>query len=150
MTRNQRLVSCFLFSVPAVAFGGQSPRPLVPAIAIANVTLIDGTGTAAQPHMTVVIVDGRITDIASSATFRPPPGAHIIEGTDQFAIPGLWNMHVHSVNYEQAKKAFPDVLAAGVTGVRDMGSPPDDVLRLRAQTNTGDVLGPHMLVAGPL
>ena len=58
MTRNQRLALCFLFNVPAVAFGGQSPRPLVPAIAIANVTLIDGTGTAAQPHMTVVIVDG--------------------------------------------------------------------------------------------
>jgi hypothetical protein len=41
-------------------------------------------------------------------------------------------------------------LAQGVTGLRDMGSPLDDILRLRQETNDGTILGPRMVVLGPL
>jgi imidazolonepropionase-like amidohydrolase len=96
------------------------------------------------------MADGRITAVVPSDTFQPPPGAPILNGTGKFAVPGLWNMHVHSLGYEQAIEAFPDVLAAGLVGIRDMGAPVDDVLRLRTDTNEGRLRGPHMLVAGPL
>jgi len=41
-------------------------------------------------------------------------------------------------------------LAQGIIGLRDIGSPLDDILRLRQETNDGTILGPRMVVAGPL
>jgi hypothetical protein len=149
MAHNYRIALTFALVLTASAMGGQAPGPR-PPLAVTDVTLIDGTGTAARPHMTVVIADGRISHIARNETFKPTPGTEIVDGTGKFAIPGLWNMHVHSVGYEQARKAFPAVLAAGVVGVRDMGSPVDEVLRLRSETHAGQLRGPHMVVAGPL
>ena len=150
MAFNHRVALALALVIPAFVFAAQAPRPGESPLAITDVTLIDGTGTAARPHMTVTIADGRITAVAHNETLQPPPGAQIINGTGRFAIPGLWNMHVHSVGFEQASKAFPDVLAAGIVGIRDMGAPVDDVLRLRSDANEGRLRGPHMLVAGPL
>ena len=65
-------------------------------------------------------------------------------------IPALWNMHVHSVSYTAATEAFPQLLANGVLGVRDMAAPLDDVLRLRKETGNRSTMGPHMFVAGPM
>jgi imidazolonepropionase-like amidohydrolase len=151
MTVNHRVALALAPIISAFVLAGQAPRQATESLlAITDVTLIDGTGTAARSHMTVTMAHGRITAVVPSDTFQPPPGAQIINGTGRFAIPGLWNMHVHSVGYEQASKAFPDVLAAGIVGIRDMGAPVDDVLRLRTDTNEGRLRGPHMLVAGPL
>src|SRR5918999_1358892 len=108
MTFNHRVALALALVIPAFVFAAQAPRQEESLLAITDVTLIDGTGTAARSHMTVTIADGRITAVAHSETFQPPPGAQIINGMGRFAIPGLWNMHVHSVGYEQASKAFPD------------------------------------------
>src|SRR5947199_8207417 len=71
-----------------------------------------------------------------------PPG--------KFLIPGLWNMHVHLGAYADGKRALPAYLAQGITGVRDMGSPLEDILRLRRERDDGPMPGPHIVVAGPL
>ena len=42
------------------------------------------------------------------------------------------------------------MLASGIVGVRDMASPVDEILRLRTDTRSGTVLGPAMVVAGPI
>jgi cytosine/adenosine deaminase-related metal-dependent hydrolase len=59
-------------------------------------------------------------------------------------------MHVHLGGYDSGKKAFGQLLASGVVGVRDMASPVEEVLRLRTETRSGTVLGPAMVVAGPI
>jgi hypothetical protein len=59
-------------------------------------------------------------------------------------------MHIHSGGYDTGKRYFPRLITLGVTGVRDMGAPPDDVLRLRKDIADGEVLGPRMVVCGPL
>jgi hypothetical protein len=64
-------------------------------------------------------------------------------------IPGLWDMHIHSGGYD-GKKNFPFLLAKGITGVRDMGSPLEEILRLRREVNEGKIPGPRMVIAGPL
>ena len=38
----------------------------------------------------------------------------------------------------------------GVTTVRDMGSPLDDIIRLRSEIVSGALTGAHLFVAGPL
>jgi len=59
-------------------------------------------------------------------------------------------MHVHLGPYADGKRALADFLAEGVTGVRDMGSPLEDILRLRRETAEGTLLGPILVVAGPI
>ena len=46
----------------------------------------------------------------------------IIDGTDKFLIPGLWDAHVHFAYVEEiASRMFDLFLAYGITSVRDTG-----------------------------
>ena len=119
------------------------------AIALTNVTLIDGTG--ARPRVVTVIVEGdRITAIARNGGERIPTGATIVDGRGKYLLPGLWDMHVHIGGYEEGTKLLPRLVAYGITGVRDMASPVDDILRLRRESADGSLLGPQIVAAGPI
>ncbi|MBI3490563.1 MAG: amidohydrolase family protein [Acidobacteria bacterium] len=59
-------------------------------------------------------------------------------------------MHVHLGGYDSGKKTFGQLLASGIVGVRDMASPVEEILRLRTETRNGTLLGPAMVVAGPI
>jgi imidazolonepropionase-like amidohydrolase len=119
------------------------------AIAVTNATLVDGTG--ARPRVVTVIVEGdRITAIARNGRERIPIGATIVDGRGKYLIPGLWDMHVHIGGYEEGTKLLPRLVAYGITGVRDMASPVDDILRLRRESADGTLLGPQIVAAGPI
>jgi imidazolonepropionase-like amidohydrolase len=85
------------------------------SLVIENVTVIDASGAAARPGMSVGIEKGLITEIKKS--IKAPKGADIIDGTGKFLIPGLWDMHVH---ISAPEVFFPLLIASGVTGVREM------------------------------
>ena len=57
--------------------------------------MIDATGEAARPDMTVVINGNRITEVGESERIRVPRDAQVVVATGKFLIPGLWDMHVH-------------------------------------------------------
>jgi imidazolonepropionase-like amidohydrolase len=127
----------------------QSPRaPLI----IENVTVIDATGTPAQPHRTVIVQDGHIQGIYK--TKRAPKGALHVNGAEKFLIPGFWDMHVHTVFggwFPHGKEiALPLFIANGVTGVRDMGGELDVLQEWRKEIAAGTLLGPRMVIAGPM
>ena len=123
-------------------------------IAITNVTVIDTTGGPAQPNMTVVIEGDRITRLGQRGGTRAPKGARVIDGTGKFLIPGLWDMHIHTFfgNWVPGGRevTLPLFIANGVTGVRDMGSDLDLILAARHDVAMGTLLGPRMVVAGPM
>lgn len=130
----------------AVFLPGQEPPPL----AIANVTIVDGTG--APPRVgTVVVRSGTIAGIHEGA--GTPAGATVVDGTGRFLIPGLWDMHVHLATRPEPMLAeqtlLPLLLAHGIVGVRDMGGPLDRVLELRSKVASGAVAGPRILTPGP-
>jgi imidazolonepropionase-like amidohydrolase len=117
-------------------------------LAITGVTLIDGTGGPARATQTVLIRGGRIAAVGPAARLRAPAGARLIDGRGKTLIPGLWDMHTHVLAW--GEKAFPLLLANGVTTVREAGSaPPEAVIALRERVAAGKVLGPRLLVAGP-
>jgi imidazolonepropionase-like amidohydrolase len=119
------------------------------AIAVTNVTLIDGTG--ARPRVVTVIVEGdRITAITRDGRKRIPTGATTVDGRGKYLIPGMWDMHVHIGGYDEGTKVLPRLVAYGITGVRDMASPVDDILRLRRESADGTLLGPQIVAAGPI
>lgn len=124
-------------------------NPLV----ILHVTVIDGTGAEAALDQTVVIKGDRITALGEAGEIAIPTDASMVDATGKFLIPGLWDMHVHTLQEGRPKLFFPLFIANGVTGVRDMGSPLSDleaVTRLRKQIDGGKLLGPRIVAAGPL
>jgi len=97
--------------------------------------------------MTVVISGDRITSLGRSGAVRLPRRARVIDGSGKFLIPGLWDMHVH-LSYS-TEAAFPELIANGITGVRDMGGDLQQLDRWRDEIARGDRQGPRILRAGP-
>ncbi|HEV2903477.1 MAG TPA: hypothetical protein VGW32_00430, partial [Pyrinomonadaceae bacterium] len=119
-------------------------------LAISDVTVIDATGAPAKPNMTVIITGDRITEIAKTGEVAIPKNAQVIDGTGKFLIPGLWDMHVHTVFGRLPELYFPLFIANGVTGVRDMAVPDlGFVKQLRKDIDEGRLLGPR-IVAGKM
>ena len=144
------LTILFLLLVPALAFGQAKSAPKLKPLVFTHATAIDATGAPAKRDMSIVIVDGRITTLGKTGRVRVPADAEIIDATGKVLIPGLWDMHIHSGGYENGKKYFPQLVANGITGVRDMGSPLDEIFRLRREVEAGEIIGPHMIIAGPI
>jgi imidazolonepropionase-like amidohydrolase len=143
----------FLSRLAAILLGASSEfaqQVPINSLLIRDVTVIDCAGHASQPGMSVLISGERIAAVAPTTRVKAPPNTEIIDGRNKYLIPGLWNMHVHLGAYPDGKAALPKFLAEGITGVRDMGSPLDDILRLRQETRAGTILGPRMVVAGPI
>ena len=129
---------------------GASQSSATTSLMIRNVTIIDGTGRAPVREMSLVVSDGRIAAIGAASKIKAPAGVTVIDGTGKFLIPGLWNMHAHLGAYPDASRALAAYLAQGITGIRDMASPLDDILRIRRETDEGTILGPRVVVAGPM
>lgn len=117
------------------------------AFALTHVTVVDASGTAARDDFTVLVTSGRIAALGPTARVDLPPGTAIVDGSERFVIPGLWDMHVH---LRDPQREFPLFLANGVTGVRDMGNQPEQVFAWRRQVDSGETLGPRIVACGPI
>jgi imidazolonepropionase-like amidohydrolase len=115
-------------------------------IAIRDVTVIDGSGTSAVQHTTIILRGERIAAVGPARTTVIPKGARVIEGRGRFAIPGLWDMHVHLWDKENP---LPLYIAYGITGVRDMGSDFSRTVTWREAAQMGKAVGPHVVTPGP-
>jgi len=125
-----------------------------PPLVINHVNVIDATGSPAQPDMSVTIQDNRIVSISKYKKAKLPPNARVLDAKGKFLIPGLWDMHVHTVFGDWIpggqEVSLPLFVANGVTGVRDMGGDLDTLLEWRRQTAAGTIVGPRMIVSGPM
>ena len=124
-------------------------KPPENILAISDVTVIDATGAPAKPNMTVIITGDQITRIAKTGEVAIPKNAQVIDGKGKFLIPGLWDMHVHTVWKGLPEKYFPMFIANGVTGVRDMASDLELLKQLRKDISEGKLMGPR-LIGGPM
>jgi imidazolonepropionase-like amidohydrolase len=124
------------------------------ALAFTHVTVIDASGGPALADMTVVIEDKHIVELGTSGNVLPPPHATVVEARGKYLIPGLWDMHVHTVFGDwlprNERVTLPLFVANGVTGVRDMGGDLDVLKQWRAEIEAGRLLGPRMIIAGPM
>jgi imidazolonepropionase-like amidohydrolase len=94
-------------------------------LAIENVTVIDATGGAPKPGMTVIVEGDRIAEVSPSKKAHVPKNTVVVDGAGKFLIPGLWDMHAHGTADGRAPWTHLLFLANGVVGVRDMFGPPD-------------------------
>jgi len=151
-TLRRRLVVLVLVSV----LGGPLVSSCAPsdpdATVIRGVSVIDVESGTASPPWTLVVSGNRIVDAGPVADVRAPRGATVIEAEGLYAMPGLWDMHVHVLQDGVYERMFPMFIANGVTGVRDMNGPMPlaDIHALRGRVLAGEVLGPRFLAPGPL
>ena len=144
------------FLAPLLALAGVFGvgTALADTLTITHVVVIDATGAPAQPDMTVVVREGRIVELGASAAVPAPADAKTVDGSGKYLIPGLWDMHVHTVFGDwiprDEKVVLPLFVANGITGVRDMGSDLDVVKEWRTAIAAGRLLGPRMVIAGPM
>jgi imidazolonepropionase-like amidohydrolase len=128
-----------LLGLLAAACGGSPVRPPEPApipttTAIVGATLWDGTGRAPVPNAVTLVRGERILCAGAAGECPVPKGARIIDGRRQFLIPGLIDSHVHLLFLirgsagEELGMDLRDLLAQGITTVRDMGTDPAALL----------------------
>ncbi len=139
-------VLCLVCLIPLVS-AAQSKRFASKPLEITDVTVIDMTGAPAKPGQTVVVEGNRISQVGDAKKVHAPKGAQVVNARGLYVIPGLWDMHVH---VWETDRTFPLFIANGVLGVRNMGGHLDELKRWRAQVVSGELLGPHMVISGPL
>ena len=85
-------------------------------LVLANVTIIDGRGGAPVPGQTIEIAGGKITAIRPARS-----GEHgTLETAGTFVISGLFDSHVHIGHDPAVRAVLANLLAAGVTSIREM------------------------------
>ena len=80
-------------------------------LVVSNVNLIDGTGKPLRTSVSIGIQDGKIVAIDSTMLVG---GKSEIDGTGKFLIPGLFDCHIHTTDYEND---FPKFIHYGVTSI---------------------------------
>ena len=132
------LLSCLL-SAQHVSAGSGS------ALVLTHVTVIDVSGAAAKPDVTVIISGDRIRQIGRSGTMQLPQNSQVVDARGKFLIPGLWDMHIHWYD----KDYLPLFIANGVTGVRIMSGAALHH-EWRREVEGGTLLGPRMVIASEI
>ena len=114
-------------------------------LVLKNVNVVDVDSGAIIAGRSVVVSDGRIKEIGTQESVRAPAGARVIDGSGRYLMPALWDMHTHPMEPE----ALSMLVANGVGGTRIMWGLPRH-LEWRARVELGELLGPRLLIAGPI
>ncbi|HIK95826.1 MAG TPA: hypothetical protein EYG03_28095 [Planctomycetes bacterium] len=148
-------ISCFRRAtdtsvVPKPMKRTPQPAPLPVPVAIQDVAFV---GVSVIPmirkevldDMTVIVVDGRIRDMGSTASIAIPKGVLVVDRKGIYLMPGLVDMHVHPGSTQQLTL----FVANGVTTVCNMFGSPMHV-KWRDEIAQGVRLGPTIYTAGPI
>lgn len=159
------LSAAAVMAVPASVVTAQAPPRTVTALV--GGTLIDGNGGTPLANSVILVEGERITAVGTVATLPVPRGATVISTEGQYVLPGLWDMHVHLMLVGHGNYAYWDrtylgelrrtimpaaarqSVMAGVTSVRDLGAPLDDVLDVKRRIARGELEGATIYTSGP-
>ncbi|MEO6548628.1 MAG: amidohydrolase family protein [Ferruginibacter sp.] len=88
-------------------------------ILIEDVNIIDIEKGIIIYHQDVLINGNKISNIVDhgNTTIKSKT---IVTGSGKFLMPGLWDMHLHTMRKEWYKNQFPLLRANGITGFREM------------------------------
>src|SRR5881227_2298565 len=128
-------------------------------VALTHVRIVDGTGAAPLEDQTILIVDGKITEIHASKDVQVKEGIKTLDLNGYTVLPGLVGMHDHMFfpmggsppMYSNMGFSFPRLyLALGVTTIRTTGSvQPYLDLEIKKLIDSGRMIGPKMHVTAP-
>lgn len=120
------------------------------SLLIRNVAVVDVEAGSVRANQSVLIRDGLIVGVDPEIEPEDAP-PQVFDAGGAFLIPGLWDSHVHIFSSPtEPDSALPLYLVNGVTGIRDMGAlwPVGAQRDLQSRIETGDVLGPRLVLSG--
>ncbi|NER14200.1 amidohydrolase family protein [Leptobacterium flavescens] len=135
--------------------------------ALVGGTLIDGFGSDPIKNSVIIIEGEFIKEVGVMGQVKIPDNAEVISTEGKTVLPGLWDMHVHTMinghaDYSYWDKTYPpllkdvimpasahQLLMAGVTSARDLGAPLKESIEVRDAINRGDIPGATLYVSGP-
>ena len=129
-------------------------------VALAHVTVIDGTGAPPRPGRTLVLRNGLVAAELPADSAEPPADARVLDLSGRWVIPGLIDTHVHLATDPSAGdrrdlvlQRLRNALHGGVTTVRDMAGDGRVLAELSRAALVGDIESPAIyyaaLFAGP-
>jgi imidazolonepropionase-like amidohydrolase len=122
-----------------------------PTLALRDVTVVDVVQGSVSPRQTVLIGGDRIVAVGPVDHVDVPNGATVVEGAGRYLIPGLIDMHVHTLwDWSVLPTFLPLFVANGVTAVRDMGGTLALLRELRASMAMHAVSSPRIIAAGAI
>ncbi|MEQ9593566.1 MAG: amidohydrolase family protein [Cyclobacteriaceae bacterium] len=122
-----------------------------PVMVFKAVNVIPMDSETVLPNQDVVVSGGQVIALGESGTVEFSQEASVIDASGKYLMPGLAEMHAHVPpvdDMEPMKEVLSLFLANGITTIRGMLGHPKH-LELRAQINSGEVLGPHFYTTGP-
>ena len=135
--------------------------------ALVGGTLIDGFGADPIKNSVIIIEGDKIKTVGTVDSTPIPENAQVISTEGMTVLPGLWDMHVHTMinghaDYTYWDKTYPplfkdvimpasahQLLMAGVTSARDLGGPLEASIAVRDAINNGEIPGATLYVSGP-
>ena len=136
-------------------------------LALVGGRLIDGFGGPPLENSVIVVRGNRVEAVGRQGEVAIPPNARVISTEGYTVLPGLMDMHVHLMllghgDYDHWDRTYRSkwrdvimpiaarqLLLAGVTTVRDVGAPLEDILAVRDRINRGQIPGPRVFASGP-
>jgi imidazolonepropionase-like amidohydrolase/ABC-type multidrug transport system permease subunit len=130
---------------------------------IRNTRIFTGDGRVIESG-SVLVKNGKIERVFEGAAPDPKElKAEAVEASGNTLLPGLIDVHVHliatggfsqSADAYLAAKTLPRALAAylysGITAVKSVGDPLEEILKARALVNSGERLGAELFTCGPM
>ena len=120
------------------------------ATCIKNITTIDPID-GLRENQTIIIKENRIFKIADSDKLKLHSSNDIIDGSEKFMIPGLWDAHIHFAYMENIADRMLDLFFCyGITSVRDIGGRIEFVKKWKDEALKDPTSMPRVKIAGPL
>jgi imidazolonepropionase-like amidohydrolase len=127
---------------------------------LARATLIDCVHPAPVTNATVVIDDGRITEILTEGRMPPTGDAKVIDLCGAYLLPGLWDVHVHPDYLSLSDMALAEQVAlfghrlmsgltdSGIIGFRCAGTHSYMDVAWKRAFDSGQYVGPRLYACG--
>ena len=106
-------------------------------------TVVDVRQGRLLPNTDIVVQGERITQVGPTGQVDVPAGAQVITATGKFVLPGLWDTHAHTRDYDGALN-----IHFGVTSTMDMGNLMDWILSLQEAREKQMSFGPRIFPDG--
>lgn len=127
MLKKVLIASAALVALPLLAVAALLAWPLsemprngvAGSFLIRNVAVVDVESGTLRPGRDVILRDGKIATNDPTDPSRRDGSLITIDGSGKYLIPGLWDMHTHSLKLSP-QYMHPLFIANGVTGIRDM------------------------------
>ena len=158
------LCVCACAALLASPLAAAEPRP---TLALVGGHVIDGYEGPPIADGVVLIAGDRIVAVGPRSEVPVPPGTPVVDTEGMSVLPGLMDMHVHLMilghsDYEHWDRTYlarfrdeimpiaaKQLLMSGVTTVRDLGAPLEDILHVKRRIEKGEIPGPRLFVSGP-